>query len=85
MTPYQVLLSDSPGYIDIGEFPDDQAARLYGVQTFGNRLIDVQPVYAMETGTSTLDPAWLVLGMVVFMLWAASQKPKKKRGRNVLA
>lgn len=85
MSSYQALTS-SQGAVDIGPFPDLNTATVWALQEYGADLQNVQEApYTITKDVSALDPAWILLGMLGFLLLASAEnkKRKRKRGPNV--
>jgi len=83
MRRYQAILQTGDP-IEIGEFPSDNAARLWAIQRYGADLADVIPISSYSVTATTLDPVWLAVGMLgVLLVLAWGNGKKRKRGQSV--
>ena len=87
MKTFQAILTGNQR-VNIGEFPDSNAAYVWALQEYGGNLSavdEVQPSnYTITVDKWALDPAWYLVALVAgVLLLAANDKRKEKRGRNV--
>jgi hypothetical protein len=84
MNRYQALTT-THGPVDIGTFPDLNAAKVWALQQYGAELQDVLEIPVITVNTSAFDPGWLVVALGAFLILALAEKRKRKRGRHVSA
>lgn len=86
MKTFQAILTGNQR-VDIGQFPDSNAAYVWALQEYGGNLSavdEVQPSnYTITVNHSELDPAWYLVAAVAGLLLLVANDQRKKRGRNV--
>lgn len=79
MRRYQALTS-SRGAVDIGQFPDLNAARIWALQEFGADVQDVIDITgSIVVNTTASDLGWLLVAAMGLAVLALAENKRRKR------